>query len=136
MLRGWTIRQWAVGTGGVVLAAMLIGIPTGIIATPFYHRMTPVTWWSYPAWAVTAALEGALLATYVRTGAAARASTRQATTGGVLSFLAVGCPVCNKLVVFAVGVSGACSTGRPCSPSWPPLRPLCWDSRYTGGCAA
>ena len=117
MLRGWTARQWGVGVAGAVLAAVLIGIPTGIIVTPFYHRMTPVTWWSYPAWALTAVLEGVLVATYVRAGGTSRASTGQATTGGVLSFLAVGCPVCNKLVVLAVGVSGALSY-------WAPLQPL------------
>lgn len=115
-VRGWTAWQWAAGLGGAVLAAVVIAIPTGIIHTPFYHRMTPVLWWNYPAWALTAVLEGFLLATYVRAGSAGRASTGQATTGGVLSFLAVGCPVCNKLVVLAVGASGALSYWAPVQP--------------------
>jgi len=34
----------------------------------------------------------------------------------VLSFLAVGCPVCNKLVVLAVGASGALSYWAPVQP--------------------
>ena len=78
-----------------------------------------MTWWSYPAWVLTAVLEGVLVATYVRAGSAGRASTGQAATGGVLSFLAVGCPVCNKLVVLvvlAVGVSGALSYWAPVQP--------------------
>lgn len=45
-------------------------------------------------------------------------STGKATAGGVLSFLAVGCPICNKLVVLAVGVSGALSY-------WAPVQPFC-----------
>ena len=45
-------------------------------------------------------------------------STGKATAGGVLSFLAVGCPICNKLVVLAVGVSGALSY-------WVPIQPFC-----------
>jgi hypothetical protein len=65
---------------------------------------------------VTTLLEGFLLATYVRAGAG-KATTRKATAGGVLSFLAVGCPVCNKLVVLAIGISGALSY-------WAPLQPL------------
>lgn len=116
MVRGWTAPQWAAGLGGAVVAAVVIAVPTGIIATPFYHRMTAVLWWNYPALAVTAAMEGFLLATYVRAGAAGRASTGQAATGGVLSFLAVGCPVCNKLVVLAVGASGALSYWAPLQP--------------------
>jgi len=43
-------------------------------------------------------------------------STGQAAAGGVLSFFAVGCPVCNKLVVLAVGVSGALSYWAPVQP--------------------
>ena len=116
MLHGWTARQWAAATAGAVLAAVVIGIPTGIIVTPFYHRMTPVTWWAYPVWALTAALEGVLLASYVRAGGVRRASTGQAASGGVLSFLAVGCPVCNKLIVLAIGVSGALSYWAPVQP--------------------
>lgn len=116
MLRGWTARQWAAAAVGAMLAALVIGIPTGIVVNPFYHRMTPVTWWAYPAWALTAVLEGLLLATYVRMGGTRGASTGQATAGGVLSFLAVGCPVCNKLVVLVIGLSGALSYWAPVQP--------------------
>ena len=115
VLRSWQTRQWAAAMGAAALAAVLIGVPTGIIRTALYHRMTPVLWWNYPVWAVTALLEGFLLATYVRTGAG-KASTGRATAGGVLSFLAVGCPVCNKLVVLAIGVSGALSYWAPVQP--------------------
>ena len=115
VLRGWQARQWAAAAGAAVLTAVVVGVPTGIIRTPLYHRMTPVLWWNYPVWAVTALLEGLLLASYVRAGAG-RASTGRATVGGVLSFLAVGCPVCNKLVVLAVGVSGALSYWAPVQP--------------------
>jgi hypothetical protein len=34
----------------------------------------------------------------------------------VLSFMAAGCPVCNKLVVLAVGASGALAYFRPLQP--------------------
>lgn len=37
------LERPAVGAGAA-LAAVLFGIPTGIIRMPFYHRMTPVTW--------------------------------------------------------------------------------------------
>jgi hypothetical protein len=116
MMRGWTAWQWAAGLGGAVLAAGVIAIPTGIIATPLYHRMTPVLWWNYPALAATAVLEGFLLATYVRAASGGQVYTGRAASGGVLSFLAVGCPVCNKLVVLAVGISGALSYWAPVQP--------------------
>lgn len=115
VLRGWDLRQWAVAVAAAAVAAVLIGVPTGIISTALYHRMTPVLWWNYPVWAVTALLEGFLLATYVQAGTG-KATTGKATAGGVLSFLAVGCPVCNKLVVLAIGISGALSYWAPVQP--------------------
>ncbi len=36
--------------------------------------------------------------------------------GGLISFLAVGCPVCNQLVVALVGTSGALSWWAPVQP--------------------
>lgn len=108
------------------MAALLIGVPTGVISTPFYTRMTPVLWWNYPVWAVTSVLEGLLVATYLRIGtpvpapgteaAEAQPRTLRAVGAGVLSAFAVGCPVCNKLVVMAIGVSGALSYWAPAQP--------------------
>lgn len=116
MLRGWTARQWAVAVAGMAVTAVVIGVPTGIIRTPLYTRMTPVLWWNYPVWGATALLEGFLLASYISAPGAGRVNSGKATAGGVMSFLAVGCPVCNKLVVLAVGASGALSYWAPFQP--------------------
>ena len=61
-------------------------------------------------------LEGILFATHVRSKTTSRASTAQAAGSGMLSFFAVGCPVCNKLVVLAIGISGALSYWAPVQP--------------------
>ncbi|WP_369204925.1 hypothetical protein [Streptomyces sp. PU-14G] len=47
---------------------------------------------------------------------ARRSSTRLGTVGGALSFFAVGCPVCNKLVLLALGTSGALTVWQPLQP--------------------
>jgi hypothetical protein len=39
-----------------------------------------------------------------------------AAVGGLVSFFAVGCPVCNKLVLLALGASGAISWFAPVQP--------------------
>lgn len=113
----WPLRRWLVAVLGVVAAALLVGVPTGVVSTPFYERMTPVLWWNYPVWALTAVLSGLILATYVRTDVSSVTPSGVSLSGGVLSVLAVGCPICNKLVVFAVGASGALNL-------WAPLQPL------------
>lgn len=112
------LRRMIVGVGAGLLVAVVIGVPTGIIQTPWYHRMTPVLWWNYPVWMVSSVLVGALAATYVRSSARPLSATEggQTCVGTVLSLLAVGCPVCNKLVVAAVGMSGALSWFAPLQP--------------------
>jgi len=111
-------RRVALGLLVAVVTALVIGIPTGVIETPWYHRMTPVLWWNYPVWAVSSILTGALLATYVRDPAVEVPPTQGAKTflGGTLSLFAVGCPICNKLVVMAIGVSGALNLFAPIQP--------------------
>ncbi|MFI9585944.1 hypothetical protein ACIHCQ_29815 [Streptomyces sp. NPDC052236] len=123
-MRTWLARRWAVAAVVTVIAAIVIGVPTGVVPTPFYTRMTPTLWWNYPAWLGSSVLEGLLVATYVRVGPARSAETEgqerprtaRALGAGLLSAFAVGCPVCNKLVVLAMGVSGALSYFAPLQP--------------------
>lgn len=96
------------------------GLPTGIIETPFYVRMTPVEWWNYPFWIVNAVLVGLLAATYAPGPRESNASGGRAfgggLGGGLLTVFAIGCPVCNKLVVLAIGFGGAMSYFAPVQP--------------------
>lgn len=119
-MRTWPARRWAVAVLVAVLAALAIGVPTGVIPNPFYTRMTPVLWWNYPVWLVSSVLEGLLVATYLRRPdeevPPQRPRTARAMGAGLLSAFAVGCPICNKLVVLALGVSGALSYWAPAQP--------------------
>ena len=44
------------------------------------------------------------------------APTRRGGIAGLLSFFAVGCPVCNKLVIVALGTTGARQWFEPVQP--------------------
>ena len=123
-LRQWTPRHVLAAAVGAVVVALLIGVPTDVIPNPVFGRPVPVTWWSYPTLVVTAVLGGLLIGTYVRRGTAPPSTldeidtpTRNGSVAGLLSFFAVGCPVCNKLVLVALGSSGALSW-------WAPLQPV------------
>jgi hypothetical protein len=118
-LAAWSPRRWLVAAGTALAVALATGLPTDVVPNPFYVRMTPVVWWNYPIWAVAAILAGLVAATYVRAARTAK-HHRQAGTafgGSVLSFFAVGCPICNKLVVAALGSSGALSYFGPAQPA-------------------
>lgn len=99
--------------------AILSGTPTDIVDTPLFVRMTPVVWWDYPFWAAGAVLVGLLAATYVPPAGAERPGGAQGEKllgGSLLSVFAVGCPVCNKLVVLALGTGGAMTYFAPLQP--------------------
>jgi hypothetical protein len=114
----WGVRRWGAAVAGAVAVALAIGLPTEMIPNPWFTRMMPVVWWNYPVWIATAVLAGLLLATYVREGQHLLDDRpgRRGGLGGVLAFFAVGCPVCNKLVVLALGTSGAMSWFAPVQP--------------------
>ena len=110
------VRSWRWGRGAIAAlsSAVLVGVPTDVIDTAWFTRMTPVRWWEYPALGLTAALTGLWFAIVLRVaddhGRAGVLST------SALSALAVGCPVCNKIVIALLGVSGALGIWAPIQP--------------------
>jgi hypothetical protein len=108
------------GGVSVVIAAayvVVIGIVTAVIPNPLFDRMTPVTVSNVVFWIVPALLFGPLLASYVVPVVPAGCQVGERTfAGGLLSFLAVGCPLCNKVVVLLLGTSGALAYFEPIQP--------------------
>jgi len=125
-MRLWPARRWWAALIGGVLTMLAVAIPTAVIPSPIFGRAIEVTWWSYPVVIVTGILGGLLVATYVRMSpavveepAAAVERDRPMTIGaigGLVSFFAVGCPVCNKIVLIALGASGAVTWFAPIQP--------------------
>jgi len=121
-LATWPARKWWTGLVGAIAVALLVGLPTDVVPNPVFGRSVAVTWWSYPTLVVTAVLGGLLIATYVRDATLDTADTvderpaRTGGAGGLLSFFAVGCPVCNKVVVIALGTVGARRWFEPIQP--------------------
>lgn len=118
-MRQWTPRQWTVAALATAAALAALGIPTVLIPNGLFTREIEPTWWSYPVWFATAVLSGLLMATYATphgTGKQDHPGGRRGITGGVLSWFAIGCPVCNKLVLLALGTSGALQWFAPLQP--------------------
>lgn len=107
----FSIRGWLAAAFGGLAALVLIGIPTAIIDTPYFLRMTPVRVQDYAIWGATALLAGLIAGTFALPLRAV--GKGKMLSGGFLSYLAVGCPICNKLVVLLLGVSGALTYFAP-----------------------
>jgi hypothetical protein len=121
VLRSWSTRRWLTAAVATLASVVAVAVPTAMVPTPVFGRSVAVTWWSWPVLLVTAALAGLLAATYVRLGEATSDAgsdrpARWGAAGGVLTFFAVGCPVCNKLVLIALGASGALQWFAPIQP--------------------
>lgn len=121
VLSRWSLRRWVVAVVVAASTVLFIGLPTDLIDNPVFSRDVPPTWWAWPALVLSSLLAGMLSATYVRSPISggdpdAERSQRRGLAGGVLTFFAVGCPVCNKLVLLAVGYSGAMTWFQPVQP--------------------
>lgn len=115
-LASWTPRRWLVALAAAVGTVAVIGVSTAMIPNPVFGRAIPTTAWAWPVLAVTAALGGLLAATYVRNGAAVERAPRAGLAGGLLAYFAVGCPVCNKIALLALGYTGALQWFAPAQP--------------------
>lgn len=108
---------------GVALAASLatllvIGVPTDIIPNPVFGRAVPVRPWEPAVLLLTSVLTGLWFGLQQ-----ARAATPDDEDSSVptlsaagLALFAVACPVCNKVVLLALGTSGALGIWEPLQP--------------------
>lgn len=121
-LRLWGPRRWGAAALGALGTVLVLGLPSDLVPNPVFGRQITAPWWAWPALLVTAVLSGLLFATYVRqpgvldADAETDPAARRGLVGGVLTFFAVGCPVCNKVVLLALGYAGALKWFAPVQP--------------------
>jgi hypothetical protein len=111
-LRSLDWRSWAFGAIVAGAAALVIAVPTRLVANPWFSRMTPTRPQDYVFLVVSSVLLGATLAV----GRHQSLSGARPLTGGIATYLAVGCPVCNKVVVLLLGTGGAMTWFAPLQP--------------------
>jgi hypothetical protein len=117
-----------------VVSGLAFGLVTAIIPNPVFGRQIPPEAFAIGVWLVSAPLMGIVMATYTAPLAsspvrpvplgpaeadAAAAQGRSTTLGGLAgfgAFLAIGCPVCNKIALLLLGASGALSVYAPIQP--------------------
>lgn len=119
----WTLA-WS------VVSLLSFGILNAIIPTPFFFRPIAAEPFAIATWLVTAPLMGFVLATYtspakpilaavplsMQVGPEPRDRSTLGWAGGLASFLAIGCPVCNKIALVLLGTSGALELYGPIQP--------------------
>ena len=86
------------GAAASIVSFALLGTVAALWDNPFFVRMTPAGGWEIALLALLSALGGAYVA--VRRSAC---GTRRAGAGGVIGFLGIACPVCNKVLLVLFG---------------------------------
>jgi hypothetical protein len=106
---------WAALAAAAYVA--VVGVLTAVIPSPWFDRKLPVDGWNLASLIVPALLFGPLAATYAVPWSSTCRIGGRTGSGGVLSVFAAGCPACNKLVVLALGTTGAVEWFRPIQPA-------------------
>ena len=104
-----------------MLATLLIlGILTAVIPNPLFVRMTPTESLSEARWILSALLSGPLIGTYVVAAPGSQLERGEgrarSALAGIGAYLAIGCPICNQIIVAVLGVSGALIVVAPVQP--------------------
>ncbi len=128
----WSVRRWLVAAAVASGTYLFFGLSTAVVANPVFGREVPPTTWAPEVLVLTAILTGLLSATYVgnrgpapirRPAAgvgedppAGPRTARAGAVGSLLAYLAIGCPVCNKVVLVLLGTTGALTVYAPIQP--------------------
>lgn len=95
--------------------ALVTGLPTVLIPNSLFSRTIPTSPWQYIIWGLVAMAGGLTLAARKLPGQSCSVEGK-AVAGSGLAYLAVACPVCNKIIISLIGVSGALSYFAPLQP--------------------
>ena len=115
-----------------VASLLAFGVASAILPNPIFGRQIPADPFAIARWLTSAPLMGLVAATYTAPAAPPAVASLASTTvapndsqdgsvfgsvAGIGTFLAIGCPVCNKVALALLGTSGA---GRDVGLAPPP----------------
>jgi hypothetical protein len=116
-----------------VIALLTFGLVVAIVPNPVFGRQVAPEPFAVAVWILSAPLMGILGATYTARPrppalipvqpladpdmVTEHDTTALGTIGSLGAFLAIGCPVCNKVVLLLLGASGAMTVYAPLQPA-------------------
>lgn len=114
------IYALVIGCAVALLIFIVFGIVTVLIKNPFFTRMTPVYWYDYVFLVLTSLLSGAYIGLwYYNKNNAKKINSKcdyTAAGGAIGGFFSFGCAICNKLLIFLLGLSGVIAYFMPIQP--------------------
>ena len=103
--------------GFTILTFFLLSIPTAVIPNPLFTRMVPVYWYDYVYLIFDSILMGIYLGLIFGRGRKKACKVeKKAMTGGIVGFLGIACPVCNKVLLLLFGATFLLTYFEPIRP--------------------
>ena len=93
-----TPKRIVAGIAVAIVSFVLLGTVAALWDNPFFVRMTPAGGWEIAMLGAMSAISGVYVA--IRRPFC---SVKGASAGGILAFLGVACPVCNKILLLIFG---------------------------------
>ena len=111
------IRYLLLGLAFSIGIFMLFGSVTALIPNAFFKRMSQATLLDYIFLAITSLLTGAYISLSIyQKRHISRKCDIAAAGGGIGGFLGFGCAVCNKILVWLLGIGGVLTYVEPYRP--------------------
>lgn len=110
------IKYWIIGSLLIIALFLLLGIVTALIPNPLFSRMVKKTVLDYFFLVASSILLGTYIAVYFYKKKTSQKCTMATYSGGVGSFLAFSCPICNKLLVLLFGATALLTYFEPYRP--------------------
>lgn len=110
------LKYILLGLGTGLLFFVVSGVVTTLLPNSLFIRMTPINTLDYVFLVSSSVLLGAYVGVHYYKKNPVKKCDTVATTGGVGSFLAFACPVCNKLLVLLFGATALMTYFEPYRP--------------------
>lgn len=99
------IKYWIIGILSSIGIFIIFGVPTALIPNPWFIRMIGKNSFDYGFLILSSILLGAYIGVHYYKKNTAKKCAAVTYSGGIGSFLAFGCPICNKLLVLLFGAT-------------------------------
>lgn len=114
------INSIIIGSVMAFLVFLVFGTVTVLVKNPYFIRMTHVHWYDYTFLILTALLTGVYASLYYYNKSSKESLDKKCNytaAGGIIGGLfSFGCAICNKLLVFLLGLSGVIAYFMPIQP--------------------
>jgi uncharacterized membrane protein len=110
------IKYWIIGILASIVLFLLFGIPTNLIPNPWFNRMVEKTTLDYFFLVAASALLGSYIGVHFYKKNVSKTCDVATYSGGIGSFLAFSCPICNKILILLFGATALLTYFEPYRP--------------------